>query len=763
LLHRFVNKELILFSMADNIRSIPSVVDGFKPSQRKVLFCCFKRNLKVELKVAQLGGYVSEHSAYHHGEQSLYGTIVNMAQDFVGSNNVHLLSPNGQFGTRLMGGKDAASPRYIFTNLEKVTRLIFDARDNDVLKYLDEDGQSIEPEWYIPVIPMALVNGSDGIGTGWSSSVPNYNPYDIINILRQKIKQEATSPLIPWYRGFIGHIVPKPSSKGGSDSQNFLAQGLYEVTDENTLVITELPVKTWTQTYKQFLEVLLESGAIKDFKENHTDTKVLFTISMEEKKLRDITNAPGGIVKKFKLETSLSTSNMHLFDAHGHIKKYESPEEILDEFYGIRIDYYHRRKRAILRNLSDQIKLLSNKTRFVLSVVEGKLIVNNRKKQDLMKELLEEGYDQILPQSGKPKSTNNGNTSEDDEGDDNIGDVTRGYDYLLSMRIWSLTKERVESLRAELQNREQEYQTLEAKTVEDLWLADLDVLEAALRATEEARERVMSRTPTAKKNGKGRKPAAKRKKRTKKGSDDDDDDDSDFEMEKPKPKKPRTPSKPRAKPAAKPAAIKEESVASNKGSAATKEPTSVKESTAAKSGPTATKKKTTAKADAKKKATTITSFFGAKKEPESDAQDKGSDSDSDVEVLSLAERLARRAKETPQKKPKVPVQASTVDLADSDNEDKLNGSAAVDDEDDVFAMDVDDDEPKPKKVASKVKAPAQAKAPGKAKAKASPKKTPAPRSKSAKAAKSALELDDEDEEDGDAPTPAKAKGIGELC
>lgn len=96
----FVNKELILFSMADLQRSIPSMVDGLKPGQRKILFCAFKRNLVKEFKVAQLSGYVSEHSAYHHGEQSLASTIIGMAQDYVGSNNINLLQPNGQFGTR---------------------------------------------------------------------------------------------------------------------------------------------------------------------------------------------------------------------------------------------------------------------------------------------------------------------------------------------------------------------------------------------------------------------------------------------------------------------------------------------------------------------------------------------------------------------------------------------------------------------------------------------------------------------------------------
>lgn len=143
----FINKELVLFSMADNIRSIPSVVDGFKPGQRKVLFGCFKRNLKSEAKVAQLVGYISEATAYHHGEQSLAGTIVGMAQHFVGNNNINPLMPNGQFGTRLQGGKDHASPRYIFTSLAPITRKIFRKEDDEVLNYLNDDGQSIEPFW----------------------------------------------------------------------------------------------------------------------------------------------------------------------------------------------------------------------------------------------------------------------------------------------------------------------------------------------------------------------------------------------------------------------------------------------------------------------------------------------------------------------------------------------------------------------------------------------------------------------------------------
>ena len=187
----FLDKELILFSRYDNARSIPCVIDGFKPSQRKVLFGAFLRNLVREIKVVQFSGYVSEHAAYHHGEQSLNGTIISMAQDFVGANNINLLVPSGQFGSRSMGGKDAASPRYIYTYLSKITRLIFKEEDDKLCRYLVDEGQSVEPEFYFPIVPMVLINGSEGIGTGYSTSIPNYNPIDIVNYIKSKLHGEC--------------------------------------------------------------------------------------------------------------------------------------------------------------------------------------------------------------------------------------------------------------------------------------------------------------------------------------------------------------------------------------------------------------------------------------------------------------------------------------------------------------------------------------------------------------------------------------------
>lgn len=309
--HEFVHKELILFSRADLERSIPSMVDGLKPGQRKIMYACFKRNLRSDIKVAQLAGYVAEHSAYHHGEASLSATIVNLAQDFVGSNNINMLVPQGQFGTRLQGGKDAASPRYIFTRLAQLTRHLFNESDDKLLAYLSEEGQTIEPEWYVPIIPTVLVNGAEGIGTGWSTSIPNYNPRDVVDNLKRLLNNEEMQPMMPWYRGFNGTIEEVVSNKG---QKSYVLSGVINQIDDTTLEITELPVKKWTQDYKDFLEDLIKpedknaTPFISDYKEHHTDASVHFVVTLPEGKMREALSA--GLHSKFKLTSKISISTL---------------------------------------------------------------------------------------------------------------------------------------------------------------------------------------------------------------------------------------------------------------------------------------------------------------------------------------------------------------------------------------------------------------------------------------------------------------------
>lgn len=429
---QFINQEYILFSKADCERSIPHIMDGFKPSQRKVLFSCFKRKLKDEIKVAQLAGYIGEHSAYHHGEASLYTTIINMAQSYVGSNNVNLLTPSGQFGTRRMGGKDAASPRYIFTMLEKITRTIFHPDDDQLLNYLSDDGVSIEPEYYMPVIPMVLVNGSDGIGTGWSSKIPNYNPRQIIANIRNLINGESLEEMHPYYSGFSGEITPD------GQAGKYSCKGIIERTNDTTLLIRELPVRFWTQDCKNFLEKMLVAGdkatepEISDLTENHTDTTVSFTITAKKEKIDAWEKLPkGGLYAKFKLISSMSTTNMNLYDVDQKIVKHAKPEGILEAFFEKRMEFYIKRKQLLVKNLRKEQNMLSNKARFVEEVCSGDLIVNNRKKVELLKDLQSRGYDLF-------DKTNDDNDGSDDEDEDSTSnaDLSRGYEYLLGMKLW---------------------------------------------------------------------------------------------------------------------------------------------------------------------------------------------------------------------------------------------------------------------------------------------------------------------------------------
>ena len=335
----FINKELILFSMADNIRSIPSMVDGLKPGQRKILFACFKMNLVKDKKVAELAGTIGAMTQYHHGEVSLQQTIVNLAQNFVGSNNVNLLEPSGNFGSRLQGGSDAASARYIFTRLSPFARKLFPVADEPLLTYNVDEGKSIEPEVYVPILPLLLLNGADGIGTGWSTSIPNYNPEDIVENLRRKMRGEPYEKMVPWFRGFKGHV-----EEMSVDRYKF--SGVATQISGTEVEITELPIRLWTQDYKEKLEDIIKAEKapswIKDYKDNNGLQNVNFVVQLEQKHMEKALS--DGLEERFKLTKSVATSNLVAFDEGGRIAKYEKVEQILDSFYYIRLRFYQKRK-----------------------------------------------------------------------------------------------------------------------------------------------------------------------------------------------------------------------------------------------------------------------------------------------------------------------------------------------------------------------------------------------------------------------------------
>ena len=360
----FFNRRMIHFSKYDCERSIPNIVDGLKTSQRKIVYSALKRNLYSEIKVAQFAGYVSEHSGYHHGENSLNQAIVSMAQTYVGSNNINIFLGKGQFGTRWQGGKDSASERYIFTELNPITKQIFNKDDSKVLNYLDDDGTMVEPEYYVPIIPMVLVNGvKAGIGTGYSCSILSYNPIDIINYLMECLKGKSpTCEFIPYFNGFTGNVSKVNETK-------YLVKGVYTINKKNVR-ISELPIGVWIEDYKVLLEKLVEKKKVKNYKDMSTDVKIDFEIEFNSetelielyKKKNEYGNELENILN---LYTTKTTTNMHLFDRNQQIKHYKSISEIMDDFYQIRMEYYEKRKEKLIENLKYVVMVLKNKARFI--------------------------------------------------------------------------------------------------------------------------------------------------------------------------------------------------------------------------------------------------------------------------------------------------------------------------------------------------------------------------------------------------------------
>ena len=447
----FVNKELIHFSNYDNDRSMPSVCDGLKTSQRKILWSCFKRNLtSEEIRVAQLAAYVSEHSAYHHGEASLQGAIVGMAQDFVGSNNINVLMPNGQFGSRQTGGKDAGQPRYIHTLLAPITPKLFNKLDSPILSYIEDDGQKVEPEYYIPVLPMLLVNGAIGIGTGFSTCIPAYNPANLAQVIKAKLlgSTSINADFVPWFRGFKGSVKK-------IDENKYVSVGVWERASPTSIRVTELPVGTWTFDYKTDLEKLLDKVAEFKGYENKSGENINILLNFTSKEATDNlltkdTTDKNGYTKFeniFELVSTkgLTTTNMYAFNGKGQITKYATPMDILNDFYGIRLDFYKKRKEYILESSQRDMDILDNKIRFIRDVTTEKLKVHKLKKDELIAYLTTQKY----------KKDND------------------SYDYLTRIPIYNLTKDKVEELEAEIAALKKVIASVRQKTIQNMWLEDL--------------------------------------------------------------------------------------------------------------------------------------------------------------------------------------------------------------------------------------------------------------------------------------------------
>ena len=546
----FINKDLIHFSVYDNMRSIPSGIDGWKPSQRKVFFGCNKRKLWTsEVKVAQLSGFVSEHAAYHHGEVSLQETIVGMAQTYVGSgNNINVLEPSGQFGTRLAGGKDHASARYIFTVMTPVARKVFRAEDNPVLEYLEDDGDPCEPLFYVPIIPFALCNGAQGIGTGFSVQVPCHDPraladacVGLIDALVEagvKVEDEEdaaeggaahevvakhrfpTKAMEPWFKDFKGQIA------GGKSFGRYAR--LEPKGGSARVEIQELPLGSWTDDYKAMLEdddwPGNKRGLVRDFEMYHTETTVRIVVRLTPE--GDAVAAdPEKFVDVFKLASSkmLGTTNMHLFSAEQRITKYDSASAIFKAFVYVRLATYVKRKKHEIKTMTQELKILDARARFIAEVCDGTVKVMNTPAKNVAAQLkgakppyptlidepvagtaaAKAAKDDASNDSDDVVSTEDGSSEDGDErqaggasakgakgasseiaaavASEAAADVAvRGYAYLLGMSIGTLTREKKIRLEIESAALRRRLEELRKTPLVEIWRRELGELSSAL-------------------------------------------------------------------------------------------------------------------------------------------------------------------------------------------------------------------------------------------------------------------------------------------
>ena len=469
----FINKELIHFSNYDNHRSIPSMIDGLKPSQRKIIYSVLKKNQKSEIKVAQLSGYVSETSAYHHGENSLNEAIINLAQNFVGSNNINLLEPIGQFGTRLCGGKDYSSPRYIFTQMSKLMTLLFNSNDNPLLNYLDDDGTSIEPEYYVPIIPMILVNGARGIGTGYSTHIPSFNPQQCIDYIKNKLKDKSNTDteFKPWYAGFTGTIEPEDETK-----KRYITKGCYKILEKGTVEITELPIGEWTDHYKEHLEKIMFDSGVKTNKEQvlsayknlSSDVSVKFELRFPQIILNKITKKTDKFEKLMKLTSTLSMTNLHAYNSDNKINKYENVNELIDEYYNTRLNFYKMRKEYLENKLQRELNLLNAKIRFIYCFMNEEIKIFKKDEEEIEEQLIILKFPKFNSKVNDKDIAHKRNIEMDEEGN---------FDYLINMSIRTLTNKKMKELEQQRDNKKIEHESVCDTSYKQMWLDDLKEFE----------------------------------------------------------------------------------------------------------------------------------------------------------------------------------------------------------------------------------------------------------------------------------------------
>ena len=417
-------------------RAIPSVIDGFKPTQRKIIHISnqtWKTGSEKTLKVFQLSGKVASDCYYHHGDASLSNAIITMAQRF--KNNAPLLEEDGQFGS--LRSPQAGAPRYIGTKLSENFKLIY--KDFELLEYKEEEGESIEPKYFLPIVPAVLLNGSSGIAVGFASNVLNRDIKSIIDACVKVLAGKEPGEVKPSLNGFNGEFI-----QDKENNKRWVIRGKYDKVNTTTVKITELPPSMTYEKYEDILDKLVDDKVIVTYDDNCKDN-IDYTIKFTRSDLEKLDEEK--LIKLLKLEES-STEIFSTLDEFGKLMIFENTSDIIKYFVDFRLKYYHKRKQFLLDKMNRELKILSNRGRFIKAIIDGKLKVNN-----VSKAIIIEGIEAM-----------------------NLDKIDDSYDYLLRMPIYSLTKEMYDKLKEDFTIKKEEIKVLESTDPKDMYILDLTEL-----------------------------------------------------------------------------------------------------------------------------------------------------------------------------------------------------------------------------------------------------------------------------------------------
>ena len=442
-IQQFCDNEYISFASYDVYRKIANVVDGLKVSARKVLYTCIEDNKQDKpKKVEALSNRAAEFTDYHHGSGSLVGVIVGLAQRYVGSNNIPLLKADGQFGNRII--PEAAAPRYIFTCKEPYVNKLFNVEDASILEQQYSDGQKIEPKFYIPILPMILVNGSVGLSVGFAQNILPRNPADLIKYINRKlIGQNCNNELLPYWKGFKGKVVQRE-------------QGVFDIyghvrLENKTIIIDELPVGMEYLKYVSILDKLVDEKKIVKYVDKcdpKTDV-ILFEVKLTPQLYQEFLNSPIQIIEFLKLKVS-ETENYTCIDPTGKVKVYNSVFEIIDTYIDVRFEYFNKRKLYNIDKYTHELNTIISKCLFIKAVINGDIILKHK--------TIDEINTQISQITRIVKNDNS-------------------YEYLLKMPIWSITPEKYTELCNKAKDKKQQLDAYKMFKLEDMWKQELQELD----------------------------------------------------------------------------------------------------------------------------------------------------------------------------------------------------------------------------------------------------------------------------------------------